>query len=188
MKKVLILSLALAASVAADPIRVAILTPSFNLYSDLEAALDSDPRIIDATRFGISSTLPPLYQLLIFDCVIATGSFTVCDPVAYGDLLADYVDDGGGVLCVHEAMLGSYSHYESAPTGRWEAEGYCPYECTSSSLIVNSKDLLIDQPSHYIFDCVAGVDEVHLRVQTSLRSGAYELAHFADAGGVAVNE
>jgi len=188
MKKALFLTLALIGVVSAEAIRVAVLTSSFGRYSDLEQILESDPRILDVTRFGISSTLPPLYQLLIFDCVIATGSFTVCDPVAYGDLLADYVDEGGGVLCVREAMLGSYSYYESAPTGRWEAEGYCPYECISSLLINEDMDLIIDQPSHSIFDGVDGVDDVPLRVRTALRSGAYELAHFVDAGGVAVNE
>ncbi|MBD3372734.1 MAG: hypothetical protein GF403_08470 [Candidatus Coatesbacteria bacterium] len=35
---------------------------------------------------------------------------------------------------------------------------------------------------------VSAVDNVWARVQTSLRSGAYELAHFVDAGGVAVDE
>jgi hypothetical protein len=47
--------------------------------------------------------------------------------------------------------------------------------------------MIIDQPDHYIFTGVERLWDCNWRVETIMREGATELAHFADAGGVAVN-
>ena len=184
----LVLLLLVVLAVASEPISVAILVADYYYFYELHQALEADPRTGWVNRISISDSLPLLEHLQNYDCVVTDGFFTVCDPIAYGDLLADYVDGGGRVLSVFYAMMGSYGPNDCAPTGRWEADGYCPYECTSPVFFNGYTDLIIDEPGHPVMYGVSAVDNVWARVQTSLRSGAYELAHFVDAGGVAVNE
>jgi hypothetical protein len=124
--------------------------------------------------------------LKLYDCALNDGFHSICDPVAFGDLLADYVDGSGKVLSISYGMMGPFGD-EGSPTGRWWDEGYCPYECVSFDRIHTYKNLIIDEPGHPIFDGVDNVNGVFGRVRTELRAGAVELAHFADAGGVALN-
>ncbi len=189
MKKTLLSLLVFAVVLTiAEPIDILIPVGNYDHFDDLFQALDTDPRTGNVTRISIRDSLPPLTFFQMYDCVVTDGFFPVCDPVAFGDLLADYVDGGGRVLSVFYAMMGSYGPNDCAPTGRWEADGYCPYECTSPVFFNGYTDLIIDEPGHPVMYGVSAVDNVWARVQTSLRSGAYELAHFVDAGGVAVNE
>ncbi|MBD3372015.1 MAG: hypothetical protein GF403_04780 [Candidatus Coatesbacteria bacterium] len=172
----------------AEPIDILIPVGNYNSFDELYNALDADPRTGNVTRISIRDSLPPLTFFQMYDCVVTDGFQTIIDPVAFGDLLADYVDGGGRVLCVFYAMMGSYGPNDCAPTGRWEAEGYCPYECINWVCFTGYTDLIIDEPGHPVMNGVSAVDNVWARVQTSLRSGAYELAHYVDAGGVAVDE
>jgi len=71
--------------------------------------------------------------------------------------------------------------------GRWRSDGYCPYYSFTSIYLEGYLDLIIDQPGHEIFEGVSGLWDSYWRADTYTRSGAVELAHFPDAGGVAVN-
>jgi hypothetical protein len=185
MKKATLLVLALCGLTAAQGLTIAILgTRSF---TDLQDYLDNDPRIDFVTFIGIGWDIPPEEHLKGYDCLITDGWGAVYDQEDYGNILANVVDDGGRVLSVSFSMMGPYGPNDCSPTGRWWDEGYCPYECVSFDRIHTYKNLIIDEPGHPIFDGVDNVNGVFGRVRTELRAGAVELAHFTDAGGVALN-
>jgi len=66
--------------------------------------------------------VPTLDFLLNYSCVIVWANFAFFDNVAYGDVLADFVDAGGSVV------LGSFCTYTSGNflSGRIMTSDYCP--------------------------------------------------------------
>ena len=182
MKRLIVFLLALV--VGAHALSAVLLVNGFNYFDDLYGYLLDDPRFDTVYRISIQDTLPPLSVLQLYDCALNDGFHSICGPVAFGDLLADYVDGGGKVLSIYYSLKGPFAN---APTGRWWDDQYSPYGCTSCEHLHGYQDLIIDNPGHTIFDGVDGVGNVYGRVQTELRPGAVELAHFTDAGGVALN-
>jgi hypothetical protein len=66
--------------------------------------------------------VPTLDFLLTYTCVHTWANFAYFDNVAYGNVLADFVDAGGNVV------LGAFSAYTSGSflSGRVMQSGYCP--------------------------------------------------------------
>ena len=128
---------------------------------------------------------PELSTFQFFDVVFYGGWSPYLNPELFGDRLADYVDSGGCAIGLTVGMYARPDHW--GITGRWEAEGYCPYRRTVEDLPFSYEDLIIDQSEHPIFDGVSYVHDSYYRIYCELRSGATELAHFSDTGGVAVN-
>jgi hypothetical protein len=184
MKKVLILCLALTG--AAGALSVIMLVNSFDNFDGLYQHLCADPRFDVVYRYRIRYDPPPPELLQLHDCATIDGYFRFCDMVTLGNLLADYVDGGGRVVCNYYAMKGPYED-DGSPLGRWWFEGYSPYACLCDADYHYPEDLIIDEPGHPIFDGISAVNGARGRMQTELRAGAVELAHFADAGGVALN-
>ncbi len=94
---------------------------------------------------------PTLVQLQAYDAVLVWSDFAFADPTALGDVLADYVDGGGGVV---QAM---FSFYNTIPVGgRWQAQGYNVWQYGSSSPGTSLTLGTIHQPGHPILAGVAG--------------------------------
>jgi hypothetical protein len=72
--------------------------------------------------FDARASVPTLDFLLNYSCVIVWANFAFLDNVAYGDVLADYVDAGGNVV------LGSFCTYTSGNflSGRIMTAAYNP--------------------------------------------------------------
>ena len=52
----------------------------------------------DITLINAGASTPPLAQLLEFDALLVWSNFPFANPDAIGNVLADYVDQGGGVV------------------------------------------------------------------------------------------
>lgn len=121
---------------------------------------DSCPPVDSLTATGRFSTIdtfdhsggtPTLAQLLAYDTVLAYSNDVPSDPVALGDVLADYVDSG---RCV---VLGTYAFSENwAYSGRIMTPGYSPFEISlDADLSDPSGDWIPTVPGDAIYD---GVD------------------------------
>jgi hypothetical protein len=130
------------ALVAADTIRS---------VQDVKAKLQSegliDVTVIDVTS-GSTSPPPPtptLSQLLQYDVVFTWSNYGYVDSVALGNVLADYADQGGGVV------QGVFSFNTSAtmrPDGRWRSQAYGAFTTGSfaSSFALTLAPVLPDHP------------------------------------------
>ncbi|MFI4854385.1 MAG: hypothetical protein ACIAQF_05330 [Phycisphaerales bacterium JB065] len=79
--------------------------------------------IINATGIGDGVGTPPLETLLEYDAVLTWSNTSFDDAVSMGDVLADYVDAGGGVV------VGVFANTSTNPArflqGRWLSDpGY----------------------------------------------------------------
>jgi hypothetical protein len=77
---------------------------------------------IEVGEFDAESQTPSLADLLAYDAVFVVNDFTFADPVALGDVLADYVDHGGAVVMTLAAFVNNYD-----VRGRFMDQGYSPF-------------------------------------------------------------
>ena len=80
---------------------------------------------VDLYDVSSSGSVPSLATLLTYDAVLTWSDAHYGDPTAVGNLLADYVDSGRGVV---QAV---FSFYTAPPLGliggRWQTSGYSPF-------------------------------------------------------------
>ncbi|MBS0190805.1 MAG: hypothetical protein U0573_02795 [Phycisphaerales bacterium] len=122
------------------------------------AALDSsiaNPRFTDPRNrlrgtgyfsaidlFDANLATPTLSQLKKYDAVLTWTNVPLADPVAFGNVLADYVDWGGGVVAAMFATSGSTT---TRIQGRWLTGGYQLID-PSAGYINNSQATLGTSP------------------------------------------
>jgi hypothetical protein len=156
-------SIKVAILAAADPSYVTSVHDYLVPFSDL-AVVD----IID-----VGSSTPSLSTLLGYDAVLVFNSLTFDDTVALGDVLADYVDAGGGVV------LATFVWY--GPT--WDLEGrittdYSPFAQADDSLYAWA-DLGSYNSSHPIMEGVTAISGYY-RDNVTLTAGAELVAEWND--------
>jgi len=117
---------ACAIAVASGALAPAFAQPSLLIITDSCPPVDSltaTGRFSVIDTFDHSTGTPTLGQLLAYDTVLAFSNDVPSDPVALGDVLADYVDAG---RCV---VLGTYAFSENwAYAGRIMTPGYSPFQ------------------------------------------------------------
>jgi len=87
--------------------------------------LQGIPKVSDVrVRSGLTRT-PALSELLLYDLVVVSGYHAWADPDSAGNLLADYVDQGGTVVLMHRA-LDSTPGYGMSLGGRIVSPDYAP--------------------------------------------------------------
>ncbi len=93
---------------------------------EIQGLLSAFPDIdsVDVVDGGI--TTPTLEQLRAYASVIVIVSSSVGDRVALGNVLADYIDDGGGVVFTLASFITDY-----ALQGRLLTGGYYPFDLGS---------------------------------------------------------
>nr|WP_228021152.1 PEP-CTERM sorting domain-containing protein [Microcystis sp. LEGE 08355] len=69
----------------------------------------------------VSSSTPTLAQLQAYDAVLSFSDYGFADTTTFGNVLADYVDAGGGVV---QATFSFYNGYDLDIGGRWKAQNY----------------------------------------------------------------
>lgn len=67
-------------------------------FSTFEASVRASPNVRTLAVFEGSTATPTLAQLLAYDAVIVESGTSWLSPVGVGDVLANYVDAGGGVI------------------------------------------------------------------------------------------
>jgi hypothetical protein len=179
---IIFLTVALAAAQLDVAFMMAV-TDEFYIHEILDY-FEADERFDEVNFYNCCLGTPNFGEFLRHDVVFAGGGL-YHDPDLFGDRLADYVDQGGCVVV--EAGGLKYWFTTVGIGGRWRADGYCPYYSNHGNWLLGYEDLVIDEPGHEIFDGVSGVWDSYYRADTILRDGAVELAHYADAGGVAVS-
>lgn len=89
----------------------------------MATGLFSTVDIINATGIGDGVGTPPLSTLLEYDAVLTWSNTSFDDAVSMGDVLADYVDAGGGVVI--GVFANTSTHPDRYLQGRWLSDpGY----------------------------------------------------------------
>ena len=94
-----------------------------HFLSDVQTTLENTDRFNSVSQVDVKFSTPSLNTLLAYDAVLVWAGFVdttpFFDPVLLGDTLADYVDQGGGVVMM------VFSHEtNSSLQGRWENQTY----------------------------------------------------------------
>ena len=133
--------------------------------------------------FDARSVTPTLAQLTPYDAIVFVTNFVPADPVALGDVVADYVDAGGGVVMGVFSWFGSPFGVE----GRILSPNYSPFEQVGPSLYTTS---CIARPVHQFPPLLQFVHNAcdGFRDDVIVEPGALELAQWLDGSPfVAIN-
>ena len=171
-------------------------------FTDLRDVLLADGRfnsidIISTTRFGTGT--PTLNELLQYDAVIHWSNDSNDDAVALGNVFADYVDAGGGM--VQAVFANTSSNPDRFLQGRWLTGGYniippnggFTQGPTASGLLTETAVMAPPlEPDHPVFDNVGevrlstgqfttgGLWGAYRPTNTALEPGARKLALWED--------
>lgn len=131
----------------------------------------SDLAIIDIVDVRFST--PSLSTLLNYDAVLVWSNYAFFNSIALGDVLADYVDLGGGVV------LATFVWY--GPT--WDLEGrimtdYSPFAQAGSNLYTTA-NLGVYDAGHPIMEGVSTISE-NYRDNVTLTTDAVQVAAWDD--------
>ncbi len=150
----------------------------------IQAILQSYPDLSVVDIFDARSATPSLDQLQAYDSVVVISNNPFLDPVALGDVLADYVDAGGTVV-------------QTVPTfydppgigwglqGRFVDEGYSPFIGTGDWFLW--ADLGAFDAAHPIMDGVSFASDYYRQV-VDLAPGADWVASWTDDEFIAVTD
>ena len=129
----------------------------------------SDVSAVDV--FNGSAGTPSLEYLLSYRCVIVAGG-PCADPVATGNVLADYADRGGGVLLTFASHMSGI-----ALQGRIMSAAYSPFTVVSG--VSTNAVLGSYEAGHPIMAGIVGMQSV-VYSPTSLVPGAHLVAAWSD--------
>lgn len=110
------------ASAAPGAYRIIIVQANCEPPTRFQEQLKAFPDVAAVDIFDACDATPALGQLTSYDMVVSINEEGYFDPVAYGNVLADYVDSGGVVFQY------AYDSEDSLlPEGRFEDQGYPPF-------------------------------------------------------------
>jgi len=89
--------------------------------ADVQAKLGATGTLGQVDRFDANAGTPTLAQLQAYDAVLTWSNRPHNNAEALGNVLADYVDAGGGVVT---AAFSNADAFMNSPAGRWIAGGY----------------------------------------------------------------
>jgi hypothetical protein len=122
--------------------------------------------------------VPTLAQLRAYQSVMVFSDSTFNDPVAMGNVLADYLDQGGGVVLQTFAFQTSYNLQGRASTG-----GYLPFTTAAGSPSPAGLTLVKDLPLDPLLDGVSsftGGSISYHESPISIAPGGTLVAHWSD--------
>jgi len=136
-----------------------------------------------ADTFNIALGTPTLSQLSAYDSVLVWTNFAPQNAIALGNVLADYVDAGGGVVAAPLAQ-----NLAVRITGRWAGE----YELLSASsgLVTGSASLGAEPYSFHPVtknvDTFSGGTSSFRLSGTALNPGAFNVVQWSDGKPLAI--
>ncbi len=131
-------------------LRILLLTARSDDASDIRSRLLAFADVSAADEYDASVITPGLADLEAYDCVILSSNAAFASPIAVGDVLADYVDLGGGVVMTFASFLGGFE-----VSGRFLWEGYTPF--TLASGLIDGGSVSDFDPEHPIVAGMTGV-------------------------------
>ena len=135
-------------------LNVAICAADEPIYlTDVQSKLLRSGRFNSVTVINVRTITPTLAEMQAFDAVQVHRNWDYANPTAMGNVLADYVDAGGGVVC----MIFEIGSYSTKLGGRWETGGYVLMDRTGNMM---GQDHLgnVHFPSHPIMMGVTSFD------------------------------
>ncbi|MEM9858339.1 MAG: S8 family serine peptidase [Bacteroidota bacterium] len=165
---------------SAGELNVLVLTPDDDV-SDLATTLDAFPDLNISTYPKADLPAIALADLTAYDLVVTSNNTQWLasgnvDPALIGNLLADYIDQGGKVI----ANSFAYDYSDWALGGRFISEGYGPFTGTTDDFSGNNSLGTIVAPDHPVMANVTSITTSYLWQDPSLADGAILLADWAD--------
>lgn len=150
-------------------------------FTDPQAKLMATGQFNSVSIINASTSTPTLAQLQAFDAVMTWSNVNYQNNVAMGDVLADYVDSGGGVVVT--VFANATTTAARVLGGRWVTGGYdiipAPGASTTGSATLGS--VLV--PGHPIMQGVntfAGGTSSFRPTTTDVRAGSTKVALWSD--------
>ena len=175
----LVMSLVVPVSAVAQDVAVfgAPSTASWN--GDVQAKIQGTALFSSVDEFLIDSSTPLLSTLQSYDAVLVYSDASFHDSDAIGDVLADYMDGGGGVVLCTFAFI---TPGGLGIGGRIVTDGYLPF--TTASQNQNTQmQLVADLPGHELLQGVASFDggtSSYHNSSISTVPGATQVAHWTN--------
>ncbi|MBD3234497.1 MAG: T9SS type A sorting domain-containing protein [candidate division Zixibacteria bacterium] len=94
------------------------------------------------------NSTPTLDDLMAFDVCLVWSNYNFADPIAMGDVLADYIDAGGA------AVVCEFAYYSGWAMGGRYMTDFSPLTSTVN-MTYSDVDIVVDDPGHPIMDGVA---------------------------------
>ncbi|MCB9914794.1 MAG: hypothetical protein H6828_06540 [Planctomycetes bacterium] len=156
-------------------------------FTDTQAKIAGGGDFLTVDVINAATSTPTLLDLQAYQAVIVWSNVNFADNVALGDVLADYVDAGGGVV------ISTFANSSTTATrvlgGRWTLG----YECVvpgSGNQTGNATLGTVLQPSHPVMAGITNFDggtQSYRPISTVLTSGSTAIAQWSD-GRVLVAE
>lgn len=152
-------------------------------FTDVQAKLIATGQFTTVDIINVTTTgtgTPTLPQLLAYDAVICWTNVTPADNNAWGDVLADYVDQGGGVVVAVFANSSTTTGRNIG--GRWQ-NGYEVILDQSGNTSGNASLGNVLLPAHPVMNGVStftGGTAMFRPTVTALAAGSFAIAEWSD--------
>ncbi len=146
---------------------------------DVASKVHATGKVAWVDVYDVRFATPSLADLQRYDSVMAWSNYAFGDPVAMGDVLADYVDAGGGVV------LNSVWTSRFDMAGRIVSDGYAPLTTSASMLSGDGPFVLVPKKAtHPLLSDVAAFDggPGSWRSTTTLTPGSLLVATWSSPG------
>lgn len=150
-------------------------------FTDVQAKLMGTGRFSSVAIINASTTTPSLAELQAYDAVITWSNVNYQNATALGDVLADYVDAGGGVVVA--VYANSTMTTNRRLEGRWITGGYEVIPSASGNQTGRQFLGTILVPGHPIMNGVNSFDggtSSARPVTTSVATGSTRVAEWTD--------
>ena len=150
-------------------------------FTDPQAKLMSTGQFNSVTIINAATSTPTLAQLQQYDAVMTWSNVNYLDAVGLGNVMADYVDSGGGVVVA--VFANATTNTSRVLGGRWDAEGYEIVPAPGASTTGSASMGTIVVPGHPIMQGVnsfAGGTSSFRPTTTALTPGSTLIAQWSD--------
>jgi hypothetical protein len=141
----------------------------------LRNALLALPGVGRVDLFDARAATPTLEHLQPYDLVVTFSNTFYADPVAFGDVLADYQDAGGVVAALSFVYFGDPFGMQ----GRWISGGYTPFNTPAANNFVTASLGTVHVPTSGLMPGVNGFSAFYRQTAT-LSAGAINIADWSD--------
>jgi len=167
--------------------------PSWN--NDVQAKLLATGQFNSVDIITVNTITPTLAQLQAYNSVLVYSDAIYADANALGNVMADYVDAGGGVVCaMFEIGYGSgpNPHPTAQMKGRWDRQGYYVIPRTAQHGPPQATLGTVYDPTHPIMQGVStfdgGTTSARPTPATIIPPGATRIADWSDQSPLVVTK